>query len=486
MSFSGASEDGLGSIGIAPFLPCPPLPNIISEWAAILPLVCHLASQLDDYMTTGDVALMGRLSVGLLPRLGTLSGIGRLLQEGTQYLDYASTKGGTGRTVWDAKWGSVFPCANGAAIAAISKCLRGGRDERLPVRMPETLSYKLGPESTGSEKSSTEHDGTKFRPRPSKLSFRRYSNRRNSTFKSQADHGKEEHSIRRHQILHVYQLRHEKRRPSLKQRANRLGQTKPAQAVLFTFSIGLVVLLSLWGCYGTAVIVLCVSVSKLVAQGVPIRRPAGYLKNNENHDACMLVASHENATEWHLYIGERAIVDTLLNKPMFAVPDQSSVTPLAARWFWLANLLQLAAMTFVSAQKGWDGVCLLAVLAAHWTYVLCLRGSLADGWLQREGVGAKVEKFEFGGRTALLGAVQVLSKSPGADWMDKILVPHPRRAAWLRNLRGEEEEGEEAGNDALGPHDSRWLKFATESSLAAAEVLETTFDGHDRSRDVSE
>lgn len=65
--FSSGQGVMLGSLGINPILACPPLPNIITEWAAILPLVCHLAGQQDDYITTGYVALRGRLSVGLLP-----------------------------------------------------------------------------------------------------------------------------------------------------------------------------------------------------------------------------------------------------------------------------------------------------------------------------------------------------------------------------------------------------------------------------------
>lgn len=106
--FSNPDEANLGSLNTEPLLPCPPLPNIVAEWAAILPLVCHLAGQRNDYKTTGDVALMGRLSVGIFPRLGTFSGLARLLDRSTKYLDYAITRGGTSRTVWDVKWGSVF------------------------------------------------------------------------------------------------------------------------------------------------------------------------------------------------------------------------------------------------------------------------------------------------------------------------------------------------------------------------------------------
>lgn len=44
---------------------------IVSEWAALLPLVIYLASYQDDFITTGDISLLGRLPVGLFPSLGT-------------------------------------------------------------------------------------------------------------------------------------------------------------------------------------------------------------------------------------------------------------------------------------------------------------------------------------------------------------------------------------------------------------------------------
>ncbi|KAL7933257.1 hypothetical protein V8C35DRAFT_305336 [Trichoderma chlorosporum] len=456
--FSSGQEAMLGALGINPFLPCPPLPNFIAEWAAILPLVCHLADQQDDYITTGDVALRGRLSVGLLPRLGTLGGLARLLRRGTTYLDYASVKGGSSRKVWDVKWGSVFPCANGAAIDAISKSLRS--QHRIPLqRMPETQSFPL--QWKNNEKSPTWDRSV---TQPTDLSSRDKQSQIGSKNKSDEDEPN-----RRYQILHVYQLYRKQPQGSLRQRLGRLLQSTSAQVMRFVFLIGFAVFLFLFGSYGTAVIIVCSSVSELMAHSVLIRRPAGYLKNNENHDACMLVASHENATEWHLYIGDRAIADTLLNKPMFIVPEGRSAV-LVADWFWFADLLQLTAMTFVAAQKGWDGVCLMVVLALHSaiSFFMSTQTS-ANNWLEREGVEAKVQSFEFGGRTAMMGAIQVFSESPNTSWMDTILVPHPRREAWLKRLGGDE------GGDRLGAHDAAWLEFACEASFASAEVLERVF-----------
>ncbi|KAI1121430.1 hypothetical protein F5Y10DRAFT_256384 [Nemania abortiva] len=459
--FSSASEARLGSLGVTSLIPCPPLPNIVAEWAAIIPLVCHLASQRDDYITTGDVALLGRLSVGIFPRLGTLSGLARLLGRGTKYLDHASTRGGSGRTVWDVKWGSVFPCANGAACAAITKYLIS-RDRNPPQRMPEFRSSE--PRDIDREKSSL-RSNVAVRPVHSA------SGTRVRNFNAKEERAKDQ-GIRRYQVLHVYQLyrrRREQKQRSLKLRIDQLRLSLPGQIIWFFLLICLAVLLCLLGGYGSAALIVCTSVSELVALTVTIHRPTSYLKNNETHDACMLVASHENATEWHLYIGDRAIADTLLNKPMFAVPG-GEWPHVAGRWFWFANLLQYAAMTFVAAQKGWDGVWMVVLLAAHWA----LRWSLYDrtmarDWLEREGIEAEVRSYEFGGRYAVMGAIQVFSGSACTRWMDDILVPHPRREVWLKCLRGEEL------TDKLDPHDARWLEVAFEESFSAAEVLRREF-----------
>lgn len=455
--FSSPEEARLGSLGFAPFLPSPPLPNIVAEWTAILPLACHLATQRDDYITTGDVALLGRLSVGLFPRLGTLSGLSRLLDRGTKYLDHASTRGGSSRTVWDVKWGSVFPCANGAACTAISKCLISQNTDP-PQRMPETIPHQ--PQGNEHEKA----------PSQNKSTIRTHNQFEGEVHLNDAKkgHAKQE-VIRRPQILHVYQLYQKPRRHSLRQRIDQLCQSVPGQMIWLIFLVSIAVFLCLLGSYGSAALVVCTSVSELVALGITIRRPFLYLKNNENHDACMLVASHENAIEWHLYIGDRAVADTLLNKAMFIIPEGKS-THLASRWFWFANLLQFTAMTFVAAQKGWDGVCMVVLLGFHWAlrWFPCGR-TLAHGWLERESVEAKVRSFEYSGRTAMLGAIQIFSGSAITSWMDNILAPHPRRDAWLKRLRGEK------STDNFDSHDIRWLEFTTEASFASAEVLKSVF-----------
>lgn len=452
--FSSGSEASGGSLGIVPPVPCPPLPNFLAEWAAIIPLVCHLATQRDDYITTGDIALLGRLHIGLFPRLGTLSGISRLLGRGSKFLDYASTKGGSSRMVWDVKWGSVFPCANGAASAAITSYLKS-RDQCPPQRMPETLVTKPqenDPESSSGQNSCDIEQGDPA-VQPENLDIRNEAPRTDEDF------------IRRYQLLHIYRFYRKPKGNSLRQRFDRVRMFKAYRISSFVLQTCLAVFLLTFGCFGTATILVCASVSELIAQGIPLRRPSTYLTSTENHDACMLVASHQNATEWHLCIGDRAVVDTMFNKPMVVVPEGRKAR-LLARWFEFANLLQFAAMTFVAGQKGWDGVCLVAFLGIHWALHWILRGPhLPHDWLEREGVEADVKSYKFGGRTAMIGAIQVFSDTNIVCWMDQIMVPHPRREAWLGRLRGRELTGE------FNTHDMTWIKLASEASLAAAEVL---------------
>lgn len=457
--FASPSEARLGSLGTESVLPFPPLPNIISEWAALLPLVCHLAGQRDDYITTGEVALMGRLSVGIFPRLGTLSGLARLLDRGTKYLDHASTRGGSSRTVWDVKWGSVFPCANGAALSAISRYLLS-RDGKPAQRMPETLPPRL--QNDDDDEKYPPQNGFKLRPVHSSFG----GGVRYATSNEKKTDGE---GIRRYQVLHVYQLYRKASRISLRQQITKLRLSLPGQIICCLMQVCLAVLFCLLGSFGTATLIACTSVSELVAMRITIFRPSTYLRNNETHDACMLVASHENATEWHLYIGDRTVADTLLNKPMFVVPG-SNLTRFAASWFWFANLLQIAAMTFVAAQKGWDGVWMVVLLAIHWALRWSSSGRcLAREWMEREGIDAEVKSFEFGGRYAMMGAIQLLGESKATRWMDNILVPHPRREAWLKVLKGEEPSG------SLEKHDERWLEYISEASFASAEVLRSEF-----------
>jgi hypothetical protein len=59
----------------------------------------------------------------------------------------------------------------------------------------------------------------------------------------------------------------------------------------------------------------------------------------------MLVAEHENASTWHLFMGDRGVVDSLLNKPLLIIPRQK----LTAAWLKGAHFFQLLTMTFVAS-----------------------------------------------------------------------------------------------------------------------------------------
>ncbi|CAI7621217.1 unnamed protein product [Penicillium glandicola] len=208
------------------------------------------------------------------------------------------------------------------------------------------------------------------------------------------------------------------------------------------------------GAYGSAALILITAVSRLVTWAIVIPRSPGYLSNNERHEiAHMLTASHVNATEWSLYTGDRAIVNTLLNKPMISFAEGKQAQ-LVARWFYFAHGLQLAAITYVAAQKGWDGICLVCILFVQNLYDWTLRGNAkAADWLAREGVEVKVKSYEFGWRTAMLVAY--------------------RYSASRRLIQGKElEKNLEV---QLDEHDLDWVNNAVSLSIQGGEVLKRDF-----------
>lgn len=105
----------------------------------------------------------------------------------------------------------------------------------------------------------------------------------------------------------------------------------------------------------------------------------------------MLVAVHRNSSAWYLYIGDRAIVDYLLNKPMI-------VAPIANRWlltwFKLAHITQLLAMIFVAAQKGWDGVAMFILMLVDYLSSWNRDDEwLTRQWLETQGVSIDAKVF---------------------------------------------------------------------------------------------
>ncbi|KAF2228355.1 hypothetical protein EV356DRAFT_549880 [Viridothelium virens] len=443
-AFLSNNQPRLGALNLAPLVELPQLPNIIAEWAAVIPLVCHLASNRSGYTMTGEIALLGHVGLGIFPKLGTLSGLSRLLYSSPEFFDEVSTRGGATCTVWDVRWGSVFPCANGAASHFIKAFLRHHRASPA-VHMPETLP------PSGGEGDSTPRAGT---------------NTKDTIKCKEAPQSK----FRRHQVLHILHFR-----PPTKQRSRKVQLLHPSIKFIYAIAIAIVLsslatTLAICGAYGTAAQVLCSVFSHLIAKKMLILRPPGYLESNEAfQEASMLLAPHQNAQEWTLFMGDRGVIDTLLNKAMIVVP-KCRVNKVAAAWFRAAHIFQLLAMTFAAGQKGWDGVLLVILMVADFAYQWRFRGmGLAKAWIADAGIRAEAHMFLFSSRTIMLGAIEKFRGCKRTIWMDQILPPHPRRDAWLKNLF--EEEFNEA---CFMEFDLSWIKLSSSLAAASAEILQQT------------
>lgn len=128
------------------------------------------------------------------------------------------------------------------------------------------------------------------------------------------------------------------------------------------FLIDLVVVFCLCKTFGTAAVVLNDMITRIMSHCDKSRRPPRFFQNNENRKACMLFGSHKNAFTWYLYIKYRGVVDSLPNQTMIEISSGSWLS----HWFRLAHLIQLLAMTFVAAQRGWDRLALLFILLYEW------------------------------------------------------------------------------------------------------------------------
>jgi hypothetical protein len=183
----------------------------------------------------------------------------------------------------------------------------------------------------------------------------------------------------------------------------------------------------------------------------------------------MLLAPHQNAQEWTLFIGDRGIVDALMNKTMIMVPACKS-NAVTAVWFSAAHVLQLLAMTFVAGQKGWDGVLLVVLMAADFALRWGFRDiQLARNWMTDADVVAETNVFQFGSRTIMLGAIEKFLGCKRTLWMDQIMSPHPRRDAWLKSLFGEKFD-----EDKFTDSDLSWIKLSSSLATHSAAILRQT------------
>lgn len=225
----------------------------------------------------GELALEGYLSVGLFPKLGYLDGLRKLLQDGPDFMDRANAE--ATYKVWDVNWGSVFTRANGSAISILTEYAL--RKHRQPMQMPEKVTLHANPALESFSRANV----APLREAVSTPSFRRY------------------------QDLHVICMGRSNHTSSFRGTLLLLISCRIGKVLYHLVLLGLIVIFCSLGAFGTAAVVVTGLVSKMVCRTLRVKRPSGYLLNNEKHDACMLSAVHKNAQNWYLYIGDRGVIN---------------------------------------------------------------------------------------------------------------------------------------------------------------------------------
>ena len=278
-------------------------------------------------------------------------------------------------------------------------------------------------------------------------------------------------TFRRHQELHIIRMSRKNKTRTLKSSLLLLMVSRLGKFFYHLSLVGLVVVLCLLGAFGSAGIIANGLVYKIVCMLLRTERLPGYLENNEHHGACMLSAVHENANTWYLYVGDRGVVDSLLNKTMLSCPPASRIFTI---YFRLAYVLQLLAMTFVAAQKGIDGLSLVVLLLINYSFQYPFGGhQMARKWLEAEHLSVDAHTFRFSGRTAMLGAIHINSEAQGASWMDSLLMPCPRIRAWFKELKGATELRDRPNSalQALSSSDRSWVLLNSQLAIQAARLI---------------
>lgn len=460
----------LGSLGLQAYLWNPSLPTVIAEWAALIPLIVHLASSQSYFRMVGEAALEGRISTGLFPKLGHLDGIAKLLSGGRDFLERASPRAELDAKVWDVSWGSIFPCANGAArviltdyaLCSVTQVVKveDWLKENRTLNNGHTLDRQELTASAASTDMGEQKRVSAVTPASKQV-------------------------FRRPQTLHIIRLTRGTTKTSWRTKIDLFVESKPADALYLLALLALATLLCLFGAYGTGSIVLSRATSRIACHLLPIERPPGYLVNNELYGACMLTAVHENASTWFLYIGDRALVDWLLNKTMISIRPSNTAL---YRYFRFSHFFQLLAMTYVAAQKGWDGICLLFLMLMVWIVHWCFgRHRPVEDWLRKEHISFRAHSFEFTGRVPMIGAIQLLNDNMSSTranglvgprntaWMDDIVAPCMRRNTWTERLLKHAKHVETDGKDveALNDADRKWVENNTRWAIQAADCIQT-------------
>ena len=351
-------------------------------------------------------------------------------------------------------WGSVFPCANGAASDIITAyALRGAG------KVIETAVHPPPPPANATTINKTDATAVSSEVR----------------------------QFRRPQTLHVLRC--------TRKSENSISTRSNSKAVRVVLHIGLIAVLLggaatsyLFGLYGTSAALLISVLFQASRQCIKVHVPSEYLGDNEKGrvPGCMLVAIHQNASTWYLYIGERGIIDGILNKSIiYCVAGRGGKwgTFCLTCFLRLLALLQLLDMTFVASQKGWDGVGLLVFICVAWLTEDLVYGErqMAKRWLNRYGITITLKPFEFTGRTPMLGAIQVFKDNPVHQWMDNILVPSDRRQKWLmRLIDGANEKAMRKLAETLDPADNnpadkKWVDDNLAWSTEAADIMKKLY-----------
>ncbi|KAI4264658.1 MAG: hypothetical protein L6R42_000244 [Xanthoria sp. 1 TBL-2021] len=385
----------------------------------------------------GELALEGYLSVGLFPKLGYLDGLRKLLQDGLDFMDRANAE--ATYKVWDVNWGSIFTRANGSAISILTEYAL--RKHRQPIQMPEKVTLHSDPALGSLSRANL----APLREVVSTPSFRRY------------------------QDLHIICMSRSNQTSSIRGTLLLLISSRTGKVLYYLVLLGLIVLFCFLGAFGTAAVVVIGLVSKMVCRTLRVSRPSGYLLNNEKHDACMLSAVHENAQTWYLYMGDRGVIDWMLNKTMLQTP---SANRLQMAYFRMAHILQLSAMTFVAAQKSVDGLCLLILLASTHGFQYLFGGyKRARQWLEAEQVSIDAHTFRFSGRTPMIGAIHALSQARSAEWMETLIAPCPRISAWFNGLDSSVDPMTRQDLGALSSSDRSWVLLNTQLAIEAEKLI---------------
>lgn len=203
----------------------------------------------------------------------------------------------------------MFPCYNSVAVVAVATTAFNGKEYCPEISHDDIIKWILkhrqellkqfpesNPDSGSSGEASDVHCG--------------------SYFDSQK-------LFNRRQLLNVIVMTEVEK---MSRKSKLMAMDHPVwRAIHLGLILGLAAVLVACGCFGSGLIVAIGGISRYLAQNTNLKRSPLYRRNRETHEGCMLVAVHENATIWTLCLGNRGLIDTLLNKPMI---DPGKTNPL--------------------------------------------------------------------------------------------------------------------------------------------------------------